>query len=465
MQTSFDIVIIGSGPGGYVAAIRAAQLGLQVACVEKEALGGTCLNVGCIPSKTLLHSTELYWKVREEGKELGIFAEKCTLSFSHLMARKQKVVEGFNSGIAGLFQKNKIALFQGVATLASPTSVLVQTPKESLTLTAKFILLATGSEPISLPFMPFDEKSILSSTGALALSDVPRRLIVIGAGVIGVELGSVYKRLGAEVIFVEFLDRICPTFDETLSKAMEKELKKQGMQFYLSSKVTAAKKEREKILLNVTLPDNSSQEMEADKVLVSIGRRPFTKDLGLEKVGITPTDKGFIPIDGQFRTRVPTIFAIGDIVDGPMLAHKASDEGIAAVELIAGKRPSIDYLAIPNVVYTYPEMAAVGMSEKEAKGYGLNIVIGSFPFKANSRARCTKEEIGFVKIIAEEKTKQLLGIHILGPHASELIAEGALAIQKRCTLHDIIETPHAHPTLAEALREAALSAEGRALHL
>ncbi len=457
----FDVVVIGSGPGGYVAAIRAAQLGLKTACIEKSpVLGGTCLNVGCIPSKAMLHSTELFWKLIHEGNELGIKSEKLVFDFNTLMLRKDKVVRGFNEGVAALFKKNNILPFTGHATLLSPTSIRVG----SETISARNIILATGSEPTPLPFLPFDEKTILSSTGALALDRVPKKMIVIGAGVIGVELGSVYHRLGTEVIFVEFLDRICSIYDEGLSKALQESLTKQGMQFHLSSKALAAERTNGEVKLEIEKADKSKLTLTGDTILVSIGRRPYTQNLGLERVGITPNKQGFIPIDGLFRTSQPNIFAIGDIVDGPMLAHKASEEGVAVAEIIAGQKPHIEYMAIPSVIYTYPEVASVGMSEAEAKGYGLTIKTGQFPNKINSRARCTHEEEGFVKIIADSSTDRVLGVHIIGAHASELIAEGVLAMQKHLTVLDIAHTTHAHPTLSESIKEAALAVHKRAIH-
>lgn len=454
---SFDVVVIGSGPGGYVAAIRAAQLGLKTACIEKtKELGGTCLNVGCIPSKTLLHSSEFFSKIIHDGTELGIIAEKTSFDFGQMMSRKRKIVSTFNDGVAFLFGKNKITRYEGVGTLKSPTTIEVN----GQTITTRFIILATGSEPTPLPFLPFDEKQILSSTGALALDKPPKKLLIVGAGVIGVELGSVYSRLGSEVIFVEFLDRICPTLDESLSKELQNALTKQGMKFLLSSKVTGA----DKTPTSVTLHIEGKEDISADKVLVCIGRRPYTQNLGLQNVGIQTNQRGFIPIDGLFRTTVPNIFAIGDIVDGPMLAHKASEEGIAVAEIIAGQKPHVEYMAIPNVVYTSPEVAGVGLTEAEAKNLGLTINTGSFPFKANSRAKCTGEEEGFVKIISEATTDRLIGMHIIGAHASELIAEGGLAMQKKLTVTDILETPHAHPTLAEAIKEAALAVHKRTIH-
>jgi dihydrolipoamide dehydrogenase len=460
MSDSFDLVVIGSGPGGYVAAIRASQLGFRTACVEKSpVLGGTCLNIGCIPSKTLLHSSELYWKVAKEGREMGLSFERLGYNFKEMMRRKSEVISGFNEGISLLFRKNKITSFQGEAHFTSPKTIDVGGKRVE----GKFFILATGSEPLPLPFLPFDERQILSSTGALSLQKPPKKLLIIGAGVIGVEMGSIYNRLGSEVVFVEFLERLCPALDEALSKALQEALEKQGMLFHFSSKVSGAEIKQEKVILKVER-EGALKEMEADHVLVSIGRRPYTQGLGLETIGVERDQKGFIPIDGHFRTSLPHIFAIGDLVDGPMLAHKASEEGVAVAELLAGHQPQINYMAIPNVVYTSPEVASVGVTEKEAQSAGLSIKIGSFPFKANSRARCTGEEEGFVKLIVEKTSDRIVGIHIIGAHASELIAEGALAIQNGLTLKALQETPYAHPTLSEALKEAALAADQRALH-
>ncbi|NGX47371.1 MAG: Dihydrolipoyl dehydrogenase [Chlamydiae bacterium] len=455
MNEKFDVIVIGSGPGGYVAAIRCAQLGMKTACVEKDPLGGTCLNVGCIPSKALLHSTELYYKLDHHLPQHGINVEKASFDFDKMMERKRNVVIGFNEGIAALFKKNKITHLKGTGTLKSPTIVSVDGKEAEAT----YIILATGSEPIGLPFLPIDEKRVVTSTGALALEQVPKKLLVIGAGVIGVELGSVYNRLGSEVIFIEFLPKICPTMDDTISNTFQKILEKQGMVFHLNSKVTAADIAPDKITLTV-----GDQVFEGDVVLCSIGRRPYTKDLGLEKAGITPTDKGFIPINGRFQTSVPNIYAIGDIVDGPMLAHKASEEGVAVAEVISGENPSIEYIAIPNVVYTDPEVATVGLTEHEAKALGLTIKTGSFPFAINSRAKCTGEEEGLVKIVSDAKTDILLGIHIVGTHASEIIAEAVLAIEKKVTTLDLANTPHAHPTFSEAVKEAALAVHKRPIH-
>lgn len=463
MTETFDVLVIGSGPGGYVAAIRAAQLGLKTACVEKEKLGGTCLNVGCIPSKALLHSSELYKMLKTQAKNHGIEIGNLSCNFSQMMLRKQKIVTSFNEGIAGLFKKNKVTHFFGKASLQSPTTVLVSNEKSHQEISARNMILATGSEPIALPFLPFDERRILSSTGALNLQQIPKKIVVIGAGIIGVELGSVYCRLGSQVTFIEFLDRICPTLDESLSKELQRQLQVQGMQFHLSSKVTSAQINDQQITLKF-MTGQSTLEANADVVLVCIGRKPYTQGLGLEKTGILANEKGFVKVDGLFRTNVSNVYAIGDIIEGPMLAHKASEEGIAVAEIIAGHHPKIEYAAIPNVVYTHPEVSSVGMTEAEAKNASLQIKIGTFPFKANSRARCTGEEEGFVKIISEIQSKIIIGIHIIGAHASELIAECALAIQKRTTVDEIGSTPHAHPTLSESVKEAALDVDKRAIH-
>lgn len=445
----YDLIVIGSGPGGYVAAIRAAQLGLKVACVDKrKELGGTCLNIGCIPSKALLHSTELY---AELMKETG----SCSYTLTQMMNRKAQVVTSFNEGITALFNKNKITFIPGTAKFLTPTSIQVNGDTHE----AKNIVIATGSEPTQLPFLPFDEKRIVSSTGALTLAKVPPRLVIIGAGVIGVELGSVYSRLGSQVTFLEFMDRICPTLDPALSAELQKSLTAQGMTFHLSTKVTGADLSTSEITLRT---DNATHP--ADVVLVAVGRKPYTSQLNLAAVGITTAPNGTIPVNGHFQTTVPTIYAIGDVIDGPMLAHKASEEGTAVAEIIAGMSPAVHYIAIPSVVYTNPEVASVGLTEAEAKALNLTTKTGQFPFKINSRAKCTDELEGFVKIVADATTDKILGVHIIGAHASELIAEACLALQNGLTATQLAHTPHAHPTLSEALKEAALAVHSRAIH-
>ena len=457
---NYDVVVIGSGPGGYVAAIRAAQLGLKTACIEKsKTLGGTCLNIGCIPSKALLHSSELYSTLQKTGSEHGIKAGSLQCDFPQMMARKEKVVLGFTKGIEGLFKKNQIDWIAGHGKLKGAHQIEVN----GQTIEAKNIILATGSEPIALPFLPFDEKKILSSTGALSLPSIPKKLLVVGAGIIGVELGSVYSRLGSEVVFIEFLDRICPGFDLALAKGLQKSLTHQGMVFHLSHKVVKADLSKG-VDLTVQSPDGETHFI-GDAALVAIGRKPYSENLGLETLGIQKDPKGFVQIDASFRTSQPHIFAIGDLVDGPMLAHKASEEGIAVAEFIAGHKPKIDYLAIPNVAYTHPEAAAVGFTEEELKTRSVPYKAAQFPFKANSRARCIDDEDGFVKILADPNTRRILGVHILGPHASELIAEAVLAIQLRATVDQLADTCHAHPTLSEALKEAALGVFKAPIHL
>jgi len=453
----YDVIVIGSGPGGYVAAIRAAQLGLKTACIEKrKTLGGTCLNVGCIPSKALLASSEMYAHMEKHGASHGITFDHLSVNLNEMMKRKESVVSGFTKGIEALLKKNKIDWISGQAVLKGPHTVDV----EGREIQGKNIILATGSAPVSLPFLPFDEKTILSSTGALNLTSIPKKMIVIGAGVIGVELGSVYNRLGTEVVCVEFLDRICPAFDESLSKGLQKSLTDQGIVFHLSHKVL--KYENQTLIVQ-----GPSQELklQADVILVAVGRKPYTEGLGLEELGIQKDAKGFIQIDSSFRSSLPSIFAIGDVVEGAMLAHKASEEGIAVAELIAGHKPVVDYLTIPNVIYTDPEVASVGFSEEELKAKKITYKVGKFPFKANSRARCVGSDDGFVKVLADPQSKRILGVHILGAHASELIAEAVLAISKKGTTDDLGDLCHAHPTLSESLKEASLSVFKSPIHL
>ncbi|NGX43587.1 MAG: Dihydrolipoyl dehydrogenase [Chlamydiae bacterium] len=461
----YDIVIIGSGPGGYVAAIRAAQLGFTVACIEKEeTFGGTCLNVGCIPSKALLQSSEQYAFMSEEGKEHGIECKELRVNFKQMMHRKEGVVDSLVKGVAGLLKRNKVETFHGTAQFASPNVVEVTNGNKKIEVHGKNFVLATGSESIELPFLPFDEKVVLSSTGALSLSKVPKKMVVVGAGVIGVELASVYNRLGTEVTIVEMLDHVCPGMDGTISRNLHHILTKQGLTFHLSVQVTDAKIAKNKVTLDVKT-GKEQISLTADVVMVAIGRKPYTEGVGLERIGIEKTPKGFIPVDQSFRTSQPHIYAIGDIVEGPMLAHRASEEGIAVVELIAGLTPHINYMAIPNVIYTHPEVAAVGITQEEGKGLGLQLKVGTFSFKGNPRARCVGYTEGMVKVIGEASSGKLLGMHILGPHASEMIGEGVLALEKRATLEELANASHAHPTLCEAIKEAALNALGRAIHM
>jgi len=456
----YDVIVIGSGPGGYVAAIRAAQLGLKTACVEKEKLGGTCLNVGCIPSKSLLHSSHLYETMGNHASVHGIKTTGVKLDFPQMMNLKTETVKGFNQGIGGLFKKNKVDHLKGTAKLTGPNTVEV----DGKSYEAKNIILATGSEPIALPFLPFDEKRVLSSTGALSLEKVPKKMVLIGGGVIGVELASVYRRLGAEVTVVEMLDSICAGMDRDVSKGLLQSFKKQGMKFMLSSKVKEAKVGTKEIAVTVETA-GAEETLKADVVLVAIGRRPYSEGLGLEEAGVHKTDRGFVVTNESFQTSVPSIYAIGDLTEGPMLAHKASEEGVAVAEVIAGHRPCVNYMAIPSVIYTQPEGAGVGLTEDEAKEMGLPISKSTFPFRANSRARCTGDDDGFVKVIACKETGRLLGMHIVHGMASELIAEGMMAICKEATVGEVACAPHAHPSLAEAIKEAALGIHAKMIHL
>jgi dihydrolipoamide dehydrogenase len=463
-QREFDVVVIGAGPGGYVAAIRAAQLGMKVACVDKgKDLGGTCLNIGCIPSKTLLHATELYESVLKEGKEMGLEASGLSVDFGGMMVRKGKVVKSLTDGVAGLFKKNKVERVEGNAKFVDPYAIEVTSEGKTRRIEADHFILATGSDSVELPFLKFDEKRIVSSTGALSLEKVPKRMIVIGAGVIGVELGSVYRRLGSEVQFIEMLDEICVMMDPTIRKSLLRILKQQGMEFHLSATVKSGKVEGEGVTIEFE-EGGEKKSLQGDVVLVAVGRRPYSDGLGLDSIGIEKSKKGFVSVDGSFRTSQKHIFAIGDIIEGPMLAHKASDEGTAAVEIIAGKQARVNYLAIPNVIYTHPEAASVGMTEPEAKEAGLDLMVGTAFFKGNARARCMAYTEGLVKIIGDKKSGRLVGVHILGAHASEMIGEGVIAIDKKTTVEEIAQASHAHPTLSESIKEAAMDALGYAMH-
>jgi len=462
MEKHFDAIIIGSGPGGYVAAIRCAQLGMKTAIIEKEeTLGGTCLNVGCIPSKALLQSSEDFERIEKQGKSLGIEAKSLSVDFKQMMKRKDEIVSGLVNGVGSLMKKNQIERVKGIGTFISSKMIEVKREKEKLQLTADHFIIATGSIPIELPFMPFDEKHIVSSTGALSLKKIPKSMIVIGGGVIGVELASVYNRLGSEVKVVEMLDRICPLLDRAMSKAFLKVLKGQGIAFHLSSKVKQAEKKKGKVFVEVEGMDL----LDAETVLVSVGRKAYTENLGLDQIELSTDKNGHIPVNGRFQTAIPHIYAIGDVINGPQLAHKASEEGVAAAEIIAGNNPHINYSAIPNVIYTHPEMADVGLTEEECRAANLDLKIGTYLFKGNPRARCASDTDGLVKIIGEKKSDRLLGMHILGPHASEMIMEGVVAIEKKATITEIANASHAHPTLTECIKEAALNALERTIHL
>lgn len=465
MAKQFDVAVIGSGPAGYVAAIRAAQLGLKTVCIEKMAtLGGTCLNVGCIPSKALLQTSENYVKTVKEWPNQGIHCDKITFDLEQVMKRKEQVVKSLVDGVAGLFKRNQITRIDGKARLTSAHMIEVEKEGQKQVVEAENIIIATGSEPISLPFLPIDEKKIVSSTGVLSLQKIPKKMVVVGAGAIGLELASVYQRFGTEVSIVEMLDRVCPTMDLSISKAMLQILKKQGLQFYLSTKVVKAADEKGTMAVSIEGPEGN-KVLHADIVLVSIGRKPYTQGVGLKEVGVELDAKGFVVVDDQFRTSIPNIYAIGDVIEGPMLAHKGSEEGIAVAEILSGRHPHINYMAIPNVVYTSPEVAAVGMTEKEARDAGFEVKIGTAFMRGNARARCADETEGFVKVLGDGKSGRLLGMHIIASHASEMIGEGVLAIEKRATLEDVANASHAHPTLTEAIKEAALGALSRAIHV
>ncbi len=469
MTDSFDVVVIGGGPGGYVAAIRAAQLGLSTACVEKRAtLGGTCLNVGCIPSKELLHSTHLFEQAQHGFAGRGIVVPGgVEVDLAAMMAGKDKVVRDLTKGIGFLFRKHKVEHVAGTGRIAGPGRVEVAPDEgEPRTLEARSIIVATGSEPAGLPGIDIDEERILSSTGALALEAVPERLAVIGGGYIGLEMAVVWSRLGAKVTVIEFLDRILPNMDGDVAKGMHRILRKKGFTFMLGHKVTGAKKGKAGVALSVEkLASGEASTVEADAVLVAVGRRPYTAGLGLESVGIETDAQGRIGIDDRFRTGAAGVYAIGDVVRGPMLAHKAEDEGVVCAEIVAGQSGHIDYDAIPGVVYTWPEAAAVGRTEEALKEAGIDYAVGRFPFQANSRARCSGETDGFVKILADKRTDRVLGVHILGADAGTMIAEAALAMEFGASAEDIARTCHAHPTLNEAVKEAALAVDGRPIHV
>jgi dihydrolipoamide dehydrogenase len=446
----FDVIVIGSGPAGYVAAIKAAQLGLKVACIEKDkTFGGTCLNVGCIPSKALLKSSELYHEMAHEAILHGIEAESVKFSLEQMMARKDGVILKFTKGIDFLFKKNKVEGLKGAARFVDPHTISLEGKK----ITAKNFIIATGSEPAKLPFLPIDEEHIITSTGALSLKKVPKKLLVIGAGVIGLEIGSIYNRLGSDVTVLEYFDRVLPEFDTTISKAAEKIFKKQGLKFHLGVKVTSGKKGQ------ITFQDASGKEenLDAETILVAIGRKPYTEGLGLQQIGITLDQRGFIPIDSAFRTFHSHIYAIGDVIGGPMLAHKGSKEGELVAELIKGHASALNYLSLPNVVYTHPEVASVGITEQKASELNLPIQVAQFPFAANSRqGTVSNDQGGLVKVIINTQNRRLLGLHIIGPGAGDMIMEGVIAIENYLPIEALLHSVHPHPTFSEALQEAFL---------
>jgi len=463
MAGTYDVIVIGGGPGGYVGAIRAAQLGMSVAVVEKRAaLGGTCLNVGCIPSKALLQASHLFEQASHHLGGFGVDVGSVALNLPTMMAHKDKVVADNTNGVAFLFKKHKITHVIGTGTITSPTTVVVN----GETLTTKNIVIATGSDVSRLAGIEVDEEVIVSSTGALALPSVPKRLVVIGGGVIGLELGSVWHRLGAEVTVVEYLDFILPPMDGEIRKAAQRIMEKQGLSFKLGTKVVSAIKGKTGVTLTLEPAKGGAQTtVEADVVLVAVGRRPYTEGLGLENVGITPNQRGFLEVDHDYQTKVQGIFAIGDVIGGLMLAHKAEEEGVAVAELLAGQAGHVNYAAIPAVVYTNPEIAAVGETEEQLKARGVDYAVGKFPFTANGRARANGETDGFVKILADSKTDRILGAHIIGPEAGDLVQELVVAMEFSASAEDVARTSHAHPQLGEAIKEAAMAVSKRQIHM
>ncbi len=462
MADSFDAVVIGGGPGGYNAAIRLGQLGLTAACIDKRgSFGGTCLNVGCIPSKALLHASERFHEAGSEFAKLGIKA-KVELDLPAMMAQKNKVVGELTKGVEFLFRKNKVEGIVGEGRITAPGKIEVKAADGSTrTITAKSIIIATGSDVAPLPGVTIDEKQIVSSTGAIALTSVPKRLLVVGAGVIGLELGSVWRRLGSEVTVVEFLDRVTPGVDLEIGKAFQRILGKQGFTFQLSTKVTGVEKKKSGLAVTVEPAAGGDKSViETDVMLVAIGRRPYTDNLGLETVGVALDKRGRVITDHHYKTNVPGIYAVGDCREGPMLAHKAEDEAVAVAEIIAGKAGHVNYDAIPSVIYTFPEVATVGKTEEELKAAGVQYKVGKFPFTANARAKTIAATEGFVKILADAKTDKVLGCHVIGPEAGNLVAEVVLAIEFGASSEDIARTCHSHPTLTEAVRQAAMGVEG-----
>ena len=467
-MSQFDVTIIGSGPGGYVAAIRCAQLGFKTAIIEKySTLGGTCLNVGCIPSKALLASSHHYEELQHFADHGIEVSGDVKVNLEKMIARKQAVVDQTSGGVKYLMDKNKVTVFEGVGSFESATSVKVtKNDGSSETIESKNIIIATGSKPSSLPFIKLDKDRIITSTEALKLKEVPKHLVIIGGGVIGIELGQVYLRLGAQVSVVEFMDRIIPGMDASLSKELTKVLKKQGMKFYTSHKVQSVDREGDVVTVKAENAKGEIITLEGDYSLVSVGRRPYTDALNADKAGVKVTERGQIEVNDHLQTSVSNIYAIGDVVRGAMLAHKAEEEGVMVAEILAGQKPHIDYNLIPGVVYTWPEVAAVGKTEEQLKAEGVEFKAGSFPFKALGRARAGGDTDGFVKILADAKTDEVLGVHMIGARCADLIAEAVTAMEFRASAEDISRMSHAHPTFAEAIKEAALAATGnRALHV
>ena len=467
MEDNFDLIVIGGGPGGYVCAIRAAQLGLKTACVESRgSLGGTCLNVGCIPSKSLLNLSENFFKAKKDFNQQGIEIDGIRLNIDKMMSNKNKSIQVLTRGVEFLFKKNKVTYFKGKGVLFSKNEIVVDQGENKKTkIKTKNIVIATGSQVATLPGIEIDEQNIVSSSGALSFNKVPNKLAVIGGGYIGLEMGSVWSRLGSDVTVIEFLDHITPGMDREISNEFQKILTKQGIKFKMGSKVNSVRKNVKSATINYTDIKNSKEEtVEFDKVLVSVGRKPYTEGLNLSKVGIIRDKKGRIEVNNKLQTAVENIYAIGDVIKGPMLAHKAEEEGIAVAETLAGQAGHVNYDVIPGVVYTSPEVATVGKTEEQLKNENKSYKVGKFPFLANSRAKVNNETDGFVKILADSKTDKVLGVHIIGPHCGDMIAEMALAMEFGASAEDIARTCHAHPTHTEAIKEAALAVDKRPIH-
>jgi dihydrolipoamide dehydrogenase len=464
---TYDVTVIGSGPGGYVAAIRCAQLGMKTAIIEKySTLGGTCLNVGCIPSKALLDSSEHFFNAKNHFTEHGIELSSLKVNLKQMIARKNDVVKQTVGGIDFLMKKNKIDVFQGLGSFIDERHILVKGEKEEKKIETENVIIATGSKPANLPFIKLDKKRVITSTEALELKTVPKHMIVIGGGVIGVELGSVYARLGAKVSVVEFLDGLIPTMDKTMGKELQKVLKKNDFDFYLKHKVTAVQAKGANVTVTAENSKGETLELKGDYCLVSIGRKPYTDGLSLEKAGVKVSDRGQVEVDDHLRTNIDNIYAIGDVVKGAMLAHKAEEEGVFVAETIAGQKPHINYLLIPGVVYTWPEVASVGYTEEQLKENGTPYKSGAFPFKASGRARASMDTDGLIKVLAHKETDEILGVHMIGPRAADLIAEAVVAMEFRASAEDISRMSHAHPTFTESFKEACLAAtDNRALHI
>ena len=463
MAEKFDVTVIGGGPAGYVCAIRLSQLGLKTACVESRgSLGGTCLNIGCIPSKSLLNMSESFHRAKNFS-DIGIETGEIKLNLKKMMSNKESSVSTLTKGVEFLFKKNKVTYIKGVGSFNGKNEILVKNDKSEIKIKTDKTIISTGSEPLSLPGIDFDEKKILSSTGALSISKLPKKMVVVGGGYIGLEMGSVWSRLGTEVHVIEYLDHITPGLDKEISSEFMKILKKQNIKFELNTKVERITKNDQGVVIETTNKDLKNK-IEADVVLISVGRKPYTDKLNLEKIGVNLDKKGKIKVNKNFETSVKNIYAIGDVIDGPMLAHKAEEEGIAVAELIAGQSGHVNYDVIPGVIYTSPEVAYVGKNEEELKEKKINFKVGKFPFMANSRAKAINEPEGFVKILAESKTDRVLGVHIIGPHAGEMIAEMSVAMEFGASSEDIARTCHAHPTFSEAIKEAALSVDKRQIH-